>query len=191
MKFLYIFIPLLRCHSYILRFFSQDVKADISKNAWFRPEDRILISNFNPVVEKLEFHLDEKIRNIIHKEQKIYENWTHSLSVDHMIYEGFGKEECKRFGVSPDAIMQLAFQLALYKQEARSAATYESCSTAAFKHGRTETIRPCTEHTKAVCSTMVHKSSKISTAELKKMIVDCSEAHTQLVKEAAMGKNFI
>lgn len=28
--------------------------------------------------------------------------------------------------------------------------TYESCSTAAFKHGRTETVRPCTIKT-AVC----------------------------------------
>lgn len=26
--------------------------------------------------------------------------------------------------------------------------TYESCSTAAFKHGRTEVVRPCTALTK-------------------------------------------
>ena len=167
------------------------MKADITKNPWFRPEDRVLISNVNPQVESLEFNLDGKMKEIIQTELKKYRKWTDSLSVAHVIYEGFGKEECKKFGVSPDAIMQLAFQLAFYKQENRSVATYESCSTSAFKHGRTETIRPCTEHTKAVCSAMVDKkNSGISTTELKKMIVDCSKAHSELSKSCAMGTYF-
>ena len=32
-----------------------------------------------------------------------------------------------------------------------TAATYESCSTSAFKHGRTETVRSCTSETKHAC----------------------------------------
>ncbi|XP_043485114.1 carnitine O-palmitoyltransferase 2, mitochondrial-like isoform X2 [Leptopilina heterotoma] len=173
----------------ILRYF-QDIKADISKHLWFRPEDRLLISNINPDVESLEFTLDEEVKNVIQLEGKKYKDWVDSLSVDYMTYEGFGKDEVKKFGVSPDAIMQLAFQLAFYKQEGRTVASYESCSTAAFKHGRTETVRPCTEQTKKVCSILAEKSSEVSNAELKKMIVDCSKAHTELVKNAAMGQGF-
>ncbi|XP_051164325.1 carnitine O-palmitoyltransferase 2, mitochondrial-like isoform X2 [Leptopilina boulardi] len=173
----------------ILRYF-QDIKADISKHLWFRPEDRVLISNINPDVESLEFKLDEKVKNVIQLEGKKYKEWTDSLSVDYMIYEGFGKDEVKKFGISPDAIMQLTFQLAFYKQEGKSVASYESCSTAAFKHGRTETVRPCTEQTKNVCSILADKSTKISNAELKKMIIDCSKAHTELVKNGAMGQGF-
>lgn len=139
-------------------------------------------------MESLEFKLDEKVKNVIQLEGKKYKEWTDSLSVDYMIYEGFGKDEVKKFGISPDAIMQLTFQLAFYKQEGRSVASYESCSTAAFKHGRTETVRPCTEQTKNVCSILADKSTKISNAELKKMIIDCSKAHTELVKNGAMGK---
>lgn len=39
-------------------------------------------------------------------------------------------------------------QAAYHKQTGKFVASYESCSTAAFKHGRTETIRPCTTATK-------------------------------------------
>ena len=39
-----------------------------------------------------------------------------------------------------------------YKQYGKTAATYESCSTAAFRHGRTETIRSAT-HGSYICST--------------------------------------
>ena len=35
------------------------------------------------------------------------------------------------------------------------AATYESCSTSAFKHGRTETIRSCTIEAQAAAKAIV------------------------------------
>lgn len=38
--------------------------------------------------------------------------------------------------------------------------TYESCSTAAFKHGRTETMRPCTMQTKVNFISTVTFTSK-------------------------------
>lgn len=83
--------------------------------------------------------------------------------------------------------MQLAFQLALYTLEGKMVSTYESCSTAAFKHGRTETIRPCTLETKTICVAMSQNQAQISKSELKKMILDCSKAHNVLTKDAVMG----
>lgn len=69
-----------------------------------------------------------------------------SLDVRELV-QGIGRTFCKEHKVSPDAMMQLAFQLAYYNLERRTTPTYESCSTAAFKHGRTETVRPCTIET--------------------------------------------
>ena len=46
--------------------------------------------------------------------------------------------------VSPDGAMQMAFQLAHVRLKGYNASTYESASTSAFKHGRTETIRSAT-----------------------------------------------
>ncbi|KAK2579173.1 hypothetical protein KPH14_002697 [Odynerus spinipes] len=174
----------------ILRFFN-DVKAEISKKPRFHPEDvKSSLDQQCSEVEELRFVLDPKINHIINEERKNYETWVKQLCVDHFIYEGFGKNECKSIKISPDAIMQLAFQLAVYEQESQMVPTYESCSTAAFKHGRTETIRSCTLQTKATCVALTQKNSDISTTELKKMIFECSNMHNILTKEAAMGEGF-
>ncbi|XP_014488998.1 PREDICTED: carnitine O-palmitoyltransferase 2, mitochondrial-like [Dinoponera quadriceps] len=173
----------------ILRFF-QDVKADISKKPQFHPNEVDELSKENANIERLEFSIDAKSESIIKQEIAKYKEWTDRLCVDHIIYEEFGKRQCKKLGVSPDAVMQLAFQLALYTLEGKLVPTYESCSTAAFKHGRTEAIRPCTLATKAICAAMIRNNNELSKSELKKMIYDCSKAHNALTKEAVMGQGF-
>jgi len=173
----------------VLRYF-QDVKADMSKKPRFHPNEVDELSKENVNVERLEFSIDAKSASIIDQQKEDYQKWVNRLGVDFMIYEEFGKDQCKKLGVSPDAVMQLAFQLALYTLEGKSVPTYESCSTAAYKHGRTETIRPCTLETKAICAAMTQKQVELSKSELKKMILDCSKAHNVLTKEAVMGQGF-
>lgn len=88
------------------------------------------------------------------------------------------------FNISYNSII---LKLACYLQNGDTCATYESCSTATFKHGRTETVRPCTMQTKAFTKAVTSSSDKHSLAELRSMIVDCSLMHGQLIKEATMG----
>ena len=66
-------------------------------------------------------------------------------------------------------------------------ATYESCSTAAFKHGRTETIRPASMATKA-CAEAFELDHPAGPEELMAKIKSAADWHSQLVKDAAMGK---
>ena len=47
----------------------------------------------------------------------------------------------KRSGVSPDAFIQLAIQLAYYRDAGQFALTYEASMTRLYRHGRTETVR--------------------------------------------------
>lgn len=110
-----------------------------------------------------------------------------------MIYYDMNKQYCKQHRVSPDAIMQLGFQLAFLKQTGEYVGTYESASTAAFLHGRTETIRPCTAATKEVCDAIVKRrreSQSLKDVKLREMIVNCSKAHGLLIRDAAMGQGF-
>lgn len=46
--------------------------------------------------------------------------------------------------MSPDAVAQMAFQLAFKRLHGTMPSTYESCTTRGFHHGRTEVIRSCT-----------------------------------------------
>lgn len=71
----------------------------------------------------------------------------------------------------------------------QTVATYESCSTAAFKYGRTETIRPATLHTKKFAEAFSRNQFK-SNSELINQLRECAKAHNQLTKEAAMGQGF-
>lgn len=59
-----------------------------------------------------------------------------SLSMNIMKFDALDKRKCKKYGLSPDSIMQLGFQLAYKKQNNRYVGTYESCSTSAFRYGK-------------------------------------------------------
>ncbi|CAL7946660.1 unnamed protein product [Xylocopa violacea] len=173
----------------VLRFL-QDVKKDMTEQPKFCHNDISYLRKGTIEVKKLAFNVDAKIQNAINIQKEEFKECVEKLSIDHMIFNEFGKNKCKKFGVSPDAIMQLAFQLALYYQTNCAVPTYESCSTAAFKHGRTETLRSCTVETKRACEIMVQKNSNVSLSELKNVIISCSELHTKLSKEAVMGQGF-
>lgn len=46
--------------------------------------------------------------------------------------------------VSPDAYIQMALQLAYYRDFGKFSLTYEASMTRLYREGRTETVRPCT-----------------------------------------------
>ena len=67
----------------------------------------------------------------------------------------FGKREIKGFHVSPDAFLQMALQLAYYRDSNGSLAlTYEASMMRLFKHGRTETVRSLTKESSAFVKAM-------------------------------------
>ena len=76
--------------------------------------------------------------------------------LDVLTFRAFGAAEIKRrLGVSPDAFMQLALQLAHYRQHRRLVSVYESVAMVAYRRGRTETGRPLTAATAALLGAMV------------------------------------
>lgn len=73
--------------------------------------------------------------------------------------------------------------------------TYESCSTAAFKKGRTECIRSATLATRSTILALEDKCGNGDTLitdddakELYKQMQMCSETHMGLVKDCSMGE---
>lgn len=61
---------------------------------------------------------------------------------DHSLW---GKGLIKKCKVSPDAFVQLALQLAYFKDSGSFAQTYEATTTRLYLNGRTETVRSCTQ----------------------------------------------
>ena len=78
--------------------------------------------------------------------------------------------------------------MAHYRLNGKCVGTYESCSTSAFKHGRTETVRPCTTATHTVCKQLFERGSSATVQDIQNSIRECSNMHNRLTKEAAMGR---
>ena len=101
--------------------------------------------------------------------------------------EQFHSKLLKGAKLSPDGAMQMTFQLAhALMHGGPLPSTYESASTAAFKHGRTETIRSATPEAAAFTAAFLNKSvSVIDRASALKQAVD---NHSRITREALMGK---
>ncbi|XP_060629520.2 carnitine O-palmitoyltransferase 2, mitochondrial isoform X3 [Anolis sagrei] len=173
----------------VLRF-QNEVFKDSTQTPAITPQSQPAAVDSASSVQKLNFKLNDALKEGITQAKQKFDAIVKTLTLEARQFERGGKEMLKKHKVSPDAIVQLAFQMAFLQQYGRTVATYESCSTAAFKHGRTETIRPASVHTKACSEAIVRKSSKHSVAELQQMIAECSKYHNQLTREAAMGQGF-
>lgn len=68
----------------------------------------------------------------------------------------------KKCRLSPDAFIQMALQLAYYRDAGRFSLTYEASMTRLFREGRTETVRPCTIESAAWVKAMEDKTTTVS-----------------------------
>ncbi|CAG0892441.1 unnamed protein product [Cyprideis torosa] len=166
----------------VMRFFN-DVYSEVRQ----RPVVSKNTSSQPGKVKKLKFNLPDSVKVGIQEAEKKFLKETTSLSLNLFQSESLSKQFLKKQRVSPDAVMQLGFQLGYSQLTGGTAATYESCSTSAFRHGRTETMRPCTRETKAFCDAAKAGESKHT---LRGMLDACSAVHNKLTKEAAMGQGF-
>lgn len=119
----------------VLRYFNEIYK-EISNNPFVSPTTNI-VKGVESTVNKLEFDIDEKSQFDIDMAVQTHQEVINSIDMNFLRYQQLNKAECKKYKVSPDSIMQLSFQLGYYKQYRKFVATYESCSTSAFRHGRT------------------------------------------------------
>ncbi|KAG9460195.1 hypothetical protein GDO78_013643, partial [Eleutherodactylus coqui] len=71
-------------------------------------------------------------------------------------FEAFGKGLIKKARTSPDAFVQLALQLAHYRDKGKFCLTYEASMTRLYREGRTETVRSCTNESSAFVLAMTN-----------------------------------
>ncbi|TYZ68041.1 hypothetical protein PybrP1_012623 [[Pythium] brassicae (nom. inval.)] len=90
--------------------------------------------------------------------------------------------------IGVDGVMQMAIQLAHFKLHGAFVATYESASTAAFKHGRTETVRSCTVEATRFVRAMTDPAASIGEKEA--ALRAAVKKHGELTKNGVMGQGF-
>eukprot|EP00008_Paramoeba_atlantica_P000467 CAMPEP_0201505228 /NCGR_PEP_ID=MMETSP0151_2-20130828/85650_1 /ASSEMBLY_ACC=CAM_ASM_000257 /TAXON_ID=200890 /ORGANISM="Paramoeba atlantica, Strain 621/1 / CCAP 1560/9" /LENGTH=561 /DNA_ID=CAMNT_0047899063 /DNA_START=355 /DNA_END=2040 /DNA_ORIENTATION=+ len=135
---------------------------------------------------KLEWDLDDKISQSLQKSEDTFRKVADSLQLKTIVYEKYGKNQLKKFRISPDAIAQLAIQLGHYRLHNKIVATYESASTAGFKGGRTETIRSATTEATKFVESMCDPS--VDASQRADLLREAATIHNQISTEAKTGK---
>jgi carnitine O-acetyltransferase len=92
----------------------------------------------------VEFTLTAELAADIDAAAADYTAYDHDTATHTVSFEDFGATKAKSLRVSPDAFVQLAFQLAHRRAKGFNGATYESIATRSFRHGRTEAMRVVT-----------------------------------------------
>lgn len=100
-------------------------------------------------------------------------------------FSDFGKGLIKKCRTSPDAFIQIALQLAHYRDKGKFCLTYEASMTRLFREGRTETVRSCTIETCAFVRSMIRDET---IEERLKLLKVAAEKHQNMYRLAMTGK---
>ncbi|CAM1305565.1 CROT (predicted) [Pycnogonum litorale] len=135
--------------------------------------------------EKLDFTLDEHILKSIHDVTVAHNKRSKGVKIIAKSFSDHGKGYIKKQKMHPDTYIQLVMQLAYYRLHKKPAPTYETASTRAFYHGRTETLRSCTCESVEWMQAMV--DDNISNAEKVALMKKAYEKHNQLMSDGMKG----
>ncbi|KAG4080232.1 hypothetical protein HA402_010724 [Bradysia odoriphaga] len=101
-------------------------------------------------------------------------------------HDAFGKGFIKSCKLSPDAYIQMALQLAYYRDYGKFSLTYEASMTRLYRDGRTETVRSCTVESSAWVKSMEDKNSNAH--ERVKLLRDACKQHQVGYLDAMCGR---
>ncbi|GMT25379.1 hypothetical protein PFISCL1PPCAC_16676, partial [Pristionchus fissidentatus] len=121
-----------------LRYARNHAGNKLVRNRMFTPSSL----SFTPRV--LTWIVSEEARRLMNKQIGEFDELHREMQLDALIFDDFGKEEIKGWGVSPDGFIQLAMQLAHFRLHGYLVSTYESASIRRFAEGRVDNIRAAT-----------------------------------------------
>ncbi|MBW0105142.1 choline/carnitine O-acyltransferase [Pseudonocardia sp. KRD291] len=107
-----------------------------------------------PAVTPVEFVLDDALRADVRAAAEDFDAFLAATATTVLTFDDFGAETAKSLGSSPDAFVQMAYQLAHRRARGLTGATYESIATRQFRGGRTEAMRVVTPEVLAFVEAM-------------------------------------
>jgi len=129
--------------------------------------------------ERLRFRVSDELLSKTQAIHNTYLTQIADLDLQIVKWSDYGKEVCKKAKCSPDAWIQMAMQLAYYRDQSRFDQTYESSMTRLFAYGRTETIRTVSDASCAFVLSMVDPNvPKAKRLELLRVACDQHQAYS-------------
>ncbi|MEE6499353.1 hypothetical protein FKM82_003421 [Ascaphus truei] len=135
---------------------------------------------------RLQWDIPEECQNVIENSLTVAKALADDVDFHSFPFDSFGKGLIKKSRTSPDAFVQLALQLAHYRDKGKFCLTYEASMTRLFREGRTETVRSCTIESSNFVLAM---SDPTQTNDDKRLALFrlASEKHQQMYRLAMTG----
>ncbi|GAA4414407.1 choline/carnitine O-acyltransferase [Actinokineospora soli] len=138
-----------------------------------------------PAHVPVEFTVDEALRADIAAAATAFAEYAADTATQIVSFPAFGSDAIKSLGMSPDAFVQMAYQVAHKRSKGVTGATYESIATRQFQNGRTEAMRVVTPEVLAFLTVLEDGSS---TPEARRdAFRTAASAHVARAKECQAG----
>ncbi|XP_012346719.1 carnitine O-palmitoyltransferase 1, liver isoform isoform X2 [Apis florea] len=139
-----------------------------------------------PSPVRLQWDLTPNCIAAIEKSNQVAQNLLNDVELRIYVHNAYGKGFMKINSMSPDAYIQMALQLAYFRDAGKFNLTYEASMTRLFREGRTETVRPCTIESTNWVKAMENKDATI---EFKyKLLMTAAKQHQKGYQDAMCGK---
>ncbi|XP_030646787.1 carnitine O-palmitoyltransferase 1, muscle isoform [Chanos chanos] len=134
---------------------------------------------------RLQWDIPAACQDIIESSYSLAKEIADDVDFHACIFNEFGKGLIKKCKTSPDAFVQLALQLAQYRDKGEFCLTYEASMTRMFREGRTETVRSCTNESAAFVRAMEDKNS--TNEQRLELFRKAAEKHQNMYRLAMTG----
>ncbi|PIO37845.1 hypothetical protein AB205_0016140 [Aquarana catesbeiana] len=139
-----------------------------------------------PPPSRLQWDIPEACQNVIESSLSVANALADDVDFHSFPFDNFGKGLIKKTRTSPDAFVQLALQLAHFRDKGKFCLTYEASMTRLFREGRTETVRSCTIEASEFVLAMA--DPKQSNENKIKLFKAAAEKHQQMYRLAMTGE---
>jgi carnitine O-acetyltransferase len=139
-----------------------------------------------PALEPIVFELDDALRTQVRSAADAFAAYGDSTATATVSFDDFGATTAKSLRVSPDAFVQVAYQLAHQRAKGHLGATYESIATRQYRNGRTEAMRVVTPEMQEFATAMEDPASDADTRRA--AFRAAAEAHVARARECQAGQ---
>ncbi|XP_047451892.1 carnitine O-palmitoyltransferase 1, liver isoform isoform X2 [Mugil cephalus] len=138
-----------------------------------------------PGPQRLQWEIPAECEEVIESSLTIARALADDVDCHIIPFHNFGKGLIKKCRTSPDAFIQIALQLAHFRDKGKFCLTYEASMTRLFREGRTETVRSCTVETCAFVRAMIRDETREERLRLLKV---AAEKHQNMYRLAMTGQ---
>ncbi|KAJ8937761.1 hypothetical protein NQ318_006624 [Aromia moschata] len=139
-----------------------------------------------PAPHHLNWEIGIEARAAIEKALRVAEALISDINLRIMVHDHYSKGFMKTCGLSPDAYIQMALQLAYYRDAGKFCLTYEATMTRMYREGRTETVRPVTIESAEWVKAMENK--EVPLEEKVRLLTVACDRHQSGYRDAMCGK---